>query len=279
MSPAEDAGHESTSTTPAERPIPHRMPAAFIGHGSPMNTLEDNRFTRAWVEFAATLPRPNAILAISAHWWTKGSAVTVMDAPRTIHDFSGFPPELFAVSYPAPGSLALASSVIGLLSPYTAVIADTAWGLDHGTWSVLARMFPAADIPVVQLSVDAGATTAQRVALGAALAPLRDEGVFILASGNVVHNLAMMSWHEPDTAFDWNTAFDDRAREIMTTDPIDIVTLHEHPAFSLAAPTPEHLQPLDYIAGLAVAAETTAEVLVDGPMMGSLSMTSYIVGS
>ncbi len=279
MSPAEDAGHEPTSTTPAERPLPLRMPAAFIGHGSPMNTLEDNRFTRAWVEFAATLPRPNAILAISAHWWTKGSAVTVMDAPRTIHDFSGFPPELSAVSYPAPGSLALASSVIGLLAPYTAVIADTAWGLDHGTWSVLAHMFPSADIAVVQLSVDAGATTAQRVALGAALTPLRDQGVFILASGNVVHNHAMMTWHDPDTALDWNTAFDDRARDIMTTDPIDIVTLHEHPAFSLAAPTPEHLQPLDYIAGLAVAAETTAEVLVDGPTMGSLSMTSYIVRS
>lgn len=279
MSPAENAGQEPASTTRSEQPVPHRMPAAFIGHGSPMNTLEDNRFTRAWAEFAATIPKPTAILAISAHWWTKGTAVTVMDAPRTIHDFSGFPPELSAVSYPAPGSLALASSVIGLLAPYTAVIADTAWGLDHGTWSVLAHMFPAADIAVVQLSVDAGATTAQRVALGAALTPLRDQGVFILASGNVVHNLAMMTRHEPDTALDWNTAFDDRAREIMTTDPIDIVTLHEHPAFSLAAPTPEHLQPLDYIAGLAVAAETTAEVLVDGPVMGSLSMTSYIVRS
>lgn len=279
MSSAEDAGRTPAATARTNEPNPSRMPAAFIGHGSPMNTLEDNRFTAAWQEFAGTLPRPSAILAISAHWWTKGTAVTVMDTPRTIHDFSGFPPELFAVSYPAPGSLPLASAVIELLGPLTAVIADTEWGLDHGTWSVLARMFPAADIPVVQLSVDAGATTAQRVALGAALAPLRDQGVFILASGNVVHNLGKLLWNEPDTAHDWNTSFDDRAREIMTTDPIDIVTLHEHPAFSLAAPTPEHLQPLDYIAGLAVAADATAEVLIDGPMMGSLSMTSYIVRS
>ena len=255
------------------------MPAAFIGHGSPMNALEDNRFTRVWVELAATIARPTAILAISAHWWTRGSAVTAMAAPRTIHDFSGFPPELFAVSYPAPGSPALAGSVIDLLGPLGPVTADMSWGLDHGSWSVLAPMFPAADIPVVQLSVDASATTAERVALGAALAPLRDQGVFIVASGNVVHNLGKLLWHEPDAALDWNTAFDDRAREIMTTAPADIVSLIEHPAYSLAAPTPEHLQPIDYIAGLAVAADTTAEVLVEGPMMGSLSMTSYLLRS
>lgn len=253
------------------------MPAVFIGHGSPMNALEDNRFTAAWIEFAGTLPRPRAILAISAHWWTRGTAVTAMSEPRTIHDFSGFPDELFAVSYPAPGAPDLAADIVERLAPLTPVIADTAWGLDHGTWSVLLRMFPAADIPVVQLSVDARATTADRIAIGAALAPLRREGVLILASGNVVHNLGLLQWHEPDAALDWNTEFEQAARSIMTTAPATIGQLSEHPHFRLAAPTPEHLQPIEYIAGVAAAAGTTAEVLVEGPMMGSLSMTSYLV--
>ena len=253
------------------------MPAAFIGHGSPMNALEDNRFTRAWIEFAASIPQPDAILTISAHWWTAGSAVTAMREPRTIHDFSGFPPELFAMTYPAPGSPELAATVIDLLSPHTEVLADTSWGLDHGTWSVLARMFPSADIPVVQLSVDASASIAQRLDLGGALAPLRDAGVLVLASGNVVHNLARLLWHDPQAALEWNTRFDDAVRAIMTSAPGEITSVVDHPDLELAAPTPEHLQPLDYIAGLAVAAGRPAEVLVDGPTMGSLSMTSYVV--
>lgn len=253
------------------------MPAFFIGHGSPMNALEDNRFTRAWIDIATSIPRPTAILAISAHWWTTGTAVTAMSAPRTIHDFSGFPPELFAMSYPAPGSPELAATVIDLLTPHTEVIADTGWGLDHGTWSVLARMFPAADIPVVQLSIDASVTTTHRLALGMALAPLRDDGVLIVASGNVVHNLGALRWHEPEGALEWNTAFDRTVREIMTTDPAGLVTLIDHPQYRLAAPTPEHLQPLEYLAGLAMAAGAPAEVLIEGPMMGSLSMTSYMV--
>lgn len=257
--------------------ITEATPAVFIGHGSPMNALEENRFTRAWREFAISIPRPAAILAISAHWWTNGSAVTVMSEPRTIHDFSGFPPELFAMSYPAPGSPELAAQVIELLAPHTTVEADTTWGLDHGTWSVLARMYPEADIPVVQLSIDASASTRERLDLGGALAPVRNAGVLILASGNVVHNLRKLLWHEPDAVFEWNTEFDTAVRRIMTTDPGDLPSLIEHRHHRLAVPTPEHFQPLDYIAGVAVAAGRPAEVLLEGSTMGSLSMTSYIL--
>jgi 4,5-DOPA dioxygenase extradiol len=261
------------------------MPAVFIGHGSPMNTLEHNRYTGAWHDFGRSLSanRPRAILAISAHWYVHGTAVTAMTRPRTIHDFAGFPDELFAVQYPAPGDPELAAELAEIvaaapMNPPTTVALDArSWGLDHGTWSVLAHMFPDADVPVVQLSVDSGAPLARHVELGAALAPLRERDVLIVASGNVVHNLRRLRWDDPDGAFDWNRTFDDDARAIMAKRPGDIAELGSHRHYQLAAPSPDHLLPLFYVAGLADAAGRGAEVLVDGYAMGSLSMTSYVL--
>ncbi len=258
---------------------PPPMPAAFIGHGSPMNALEPNRWTDAWSGFAASIPRPRSILAISAHWYINATAVTAMDAPPTIHDFYGFPPELFAVDYPAPGDPDLARRVVDLVAPTWVGRDVDSWGIDHGTWSVLAHMYPDADIPVVQLSIDASKPASYHVELGRALAPLRDEGVLIVGSGNVVHNLGRIDWQQPDSGADWNVGFDAAASELMRTRPGDIAELLEHPHHDLAAPTPDHLLPLFYIAGIAAAAEVGAEILVDGYTMGSLSMTSYAVAA
>jgi 4,5-DOPA dioxygenase extradiol len=252
------------------------MPAAFIGHGSPMNTLEDNRWTRAWRAFGRSTPRPTAVLALSAHWWGPGLAVTAMDRPRTIHDFAGFPDELFRVQYPAAGSRELADRVIDLAKPRT-MRADTAWGLDHGTWSILAHVYPDADVPVVQMSLDSTLSFDEHVALGAALAPLRDEGVLVLASGDIVHNLGVMDWGAAEAAFPWAQEFDDAARALLTTDPARLGSLVSHPHYRQAVPTAEHFVPALYIAGLAQAAGTGAEVLISGSAFGSISLTSYVV--
>jgi 4,5-DOPA dioxygenase extradiol len=254
------------------------MPAVFVGHGSPMNALEENRYTEAWRHFGSTIPRPRAILAVSAHWYINATAVTAMAEPKTIHDFFGFPDELFAVRYPAPGSRELADEIADLVEP-TWVGSDLdSWGLDHGTWSVLVHMFPDADIPVVQLSIDASKPFDYHVALGAQLAALRERGVLILGSGNIVHNLGLLQWNQPDAAFDWAREFNEHAIELMSTSPGDAAALHQHQRFPLAAPTPDHFIPLLYIAGLASAAGAPAEVLIDGYAMGSLSMTSVRVG-
>jgi 4,5-DOPA dioxygenase extradiol len=251
------------------------MPAAFIGHGSPMNTLERNRYTAAWAAFGASVPRPRAILAISAHWYINASAVTAMADPKTIHDFYGFPDELFAVDYPAPGDPELAAEVAELAKPTWIGLDHDSWGLDHGTWSVLVHAFPNADVPVVQLSINGAKPFEYHVALGAQLDQLRARGVLILGSGNVVHNLGLIRWDQPDTGFDWAHSFDEAAVELMTSAPDDIVALRDHHAFDLAVPTPDHFIPLLYLAGLASAAGRPAEVLVDGYAMGSLSMASY----
>ena len=254
------------------------MPAAFFGHGNPMNALERNRYTEAWHAFGRSVPRPRAILVISAHWYINATAVTAMPRPRTIHDFYGFPQQLFDVSYPAPGLPALFDEVSDIVKP-TWVGADIdSWGIDHGTWSVLVHAFPDADIPVVQLSINADKNFDYHIELGAKLAPLRDSGMLIIGSGNVVHNLAGVNRDMPDSGFDWAQRFDNDARQSMLDDPLNVARLDAHRAFRYAVPTQDHFLPLLYLAGLAGAGRENADVLVDGYTYGSLSMTAYTLG-
>jgi len=255
------------------------MPAAFIGHGNPMNTLEHNRYTEAWGAFGRSVPRPRAVLCVSAHWYVNSTAVTAMAQPRTIHDFFGFPDELFAVEYPAPGLPELAEEVADVVEPVWVGADADSWGLDHGTWSVLVHMFPEADIPVVQLSINAIEPFDFHVDLGARLAPLRERGVLVVASGNVVHNLRAVNWSTPDAGFDWAQRFDEDAKAAMTGTPGEIGRLRGHADFAAAVPTPDHYLPLLYLAGLADAAGTPADILIDGYAYGSLSMTSYTLGT
>jgi 4,5-DOPA dioxygenase extradiol len=257
---------------------PTRMPAAFFGHGSPMNALDDNRYTQAWRAFGRSVPRPRAILVVSAHWYIGATAVTAMPRPRTIHDFFGFPQPLFDVDYPAPGLPELADEVSDIVEP-TWVGADIdSWGIDHGTWSVLVHAFPDADIPVVQLSLNAMKPLDYHLDLGAKLAPLRDSGVLIVGSGNTVHNLAGANPHLPDEGYDWAQRFDDEAKALMLDDPAGVGRLDAHRDFDTAVPTPDHFLPLLYLAGLADAGRSdgaTTDVLIEGCAYGSLSMTAY----
>jgi 4,5-DOPA dioxygenase extradiol len=256
------------------------MPVIFFGHGNPMNAIEENAYTKAWVEIGRRLPRPKAILAVSAHWYLPATLVTAMDKPRTIHDFGGFPKPLSQVTYPAPGDAALAARVQELLAPVTTVQSDTHWGLDHGTWSVLCRVFPGADIPVVQLSIDETQPPPFHYELGKRLAPLRDEDVLVIGSGNLVHNLHTYAWgRHPVEPFDWAVRFEARAREFLLDrdhEPlIDYESLGRD-AF-LSIPTPDHYLPLLYV----IAQQRDTDRVgfpVEGVDGGSVSMLTVEIG-
>ena len=257
-----------------------RMPAIFFGHGNPMNALASNAFTRAWSAIGRALPRPRAILCISAHWYVPATAVTIAQTPRTIHDFGGFPAELFAVRYPAPGSQALATRVRELLAPVP-VLRDEGWGLDHGTWSVLVHVYPNADVPVVQLSIDETREAAWHYELARRLAPLRDEGVLIMGSGNLVHNLHTYAWGNPHLGpYDWAARFEEKARALLHAH--DFAPLVDYESLGrdaqLSAPTPDHYLPLVYV--LAQWRDGDAVTFpVEGFDGGSISMLAVAVGA
>ena len=244
-----------------------------------MNALQDNAWTRAWREIGAGIPRPRAVLAISAHWYVPGTAVTANERPRTIHDFGGFPPELFAVRYPAPGDPALAERVADLLSPLP-VRRDTGWGLDHGTWSVLRHVFPEADVPVAQLSIDESQEPEFHYELGKLLAPLRDEGVLLIGSGNLVHNLHAYAWgRHPAAPFDWAVRFEEETRVRIVAG--DVGPLLDYESLGndarLSVPTPEHFLPLLYILALRRPGEAV-NFPVEGVDGGSISMLTVRLG-
>jgi 4,5-DOPA dioxygenase extradiol len=251
-----------------------RMPAIFIGHGTPFNALQDNRFTQAWSAFGASIPKPAAILAISAHWYIGGTAATAMSAPPTVHDFSGFPRQMYEINYPAPGAPQLAAALRDLVDPVWVELDTGQWGLDHGTWSVLLHMFPEADVPVIQLSIDGLKPPAYHLELGRRLAPLRDQGVLVMGSGNIVHNLRLMDRSRPGDGPDWARAYDQLIqRYLQDGDDQALVEYERHANAQLAVPTPDHYLPLLYAAGLRRNDER-CEVIVEGLDIACVSMTS-----
>jgi len=254
-----------------------RMPVLFVGHGNPMNAIEENNFSRRWRGLASELPRPSAILCISAHWETEGTQVTAMETPPTIHDFGGFPEELYAARYPAPGSPPLAGQTRDAVKK-TAVGLDMEWGLDHGCWSVLKQMYPKADLPVVQLSLDRTQPASYHYKLAKELGPLRHTGVLILGSGNMVHNLRRIDFQSP-FGFDWaleaNALFKKLIDENRHEELVDYRSLGS--AVQLAVPTPEHYLPMLYALALKQAEEPLA-YFNDAPLAGSLTMTSFRIG-
>ncbi|MCL2898065.1 4,5-DOPA-extradiol-dioxygenase [Brenneria tiliae] len=256
-----------------------RMPALFLGHGSPMNVLENNPYTQAWQALGETLPRPKAIVAVSAHWYTRGTAVTAMEKPRTIHDFGGFPQALFDTQYPAPGSPELAEKIQRLLAPIPVAADGGEWGLDHGAWGVLIKMYPQADIPVVQLSVDGTQPAGYHYQLGRKLAALRDEGIMIVASGNVVHNLRMVKWDGEAEPYPWAVSFNQFVRDNLSYqgDNHPLINFMQHEGAALSNPTPDHYLPLLYVLGSWDGKEAVG-IPIDGIAMGSLSMLSVQVG-
>ena len=256
------------------------MPAVFFGHGSPMIALETNETTAAWKALADGWPRPKAILCVSAHWVTRGTAVTAMPRPKTIHDFGAFPKALFDVQYPAPGDVSLAERVKALLAP-TPVALDQQWGLDHGTWSVLCKAYPNADVPVVQLSMDATISDQRRFDIGRKLGALRDEGVLIMGTGNIVHNLGRMDWNARYGApYDWAQRFNDAMRAAIVEDRPERVIGYAAMGSdaSLSAPSPDHFWPLLYVLGARRTSEE-ARIITDHIEHGSLSMTGVVLGN
>lgn len=252
------------------------MPAGFLGHGNPMNALERNRYTDAWRAFGQAVPRPRAILVISAHWYTNATAVTAMPRPRTIHDFYGFPQELFDVEYPAPGAPDVAELIADVVKPTWVGMDIDSWGIDHGTWSVLLHAFPDASIPVVQLSLNAFKSFDHHLELGRKLSALREQGVLIIGSGNIVHNLRMVDSRNP-TPPDWALAFRDRVNGHIAAGEFRALADFESLADArLAAPTPEHYLPLLY--ALALARPGDDLELFNDDVWSTLSMTSLAIG-
>ena len=253
------------------------MPALFFGHGNPMNALQQNDWTNVWGTIGRSFPRPRAVLCISAHWYLPATLVTAMETPRTIHDFGGFPRELYQVQYRAPGSLELSARVQELLET---VGPDHSWGLDHGTWSVLCHVYPEADVPVVQLSIDETQPPSFHFDLGRRLAPLRDEEVLIVGSGNLVHNLHAYAWgrHTPEP-YDWAVRFEESAKDLMLADLFEPLIEYESLGRDalLAIPTPEHYLPLLYVLG-AKRENDPISFPVQGIDGGSVSMLSVQVG-
>ena len=255
------------------------MPAIFFGHGNPMNAISRNAFTEAWRRIGEQTARPKAILSISAHWYVPGTEVTVSTTPRTIHDFGGFPSELYQVQYPAPGAPALARQVQNLLAPLDVTLNDS-WGLDHGTWCVLKHVYPAADIPVVQLSIDETGPASFHFDIGGKLAPLREEGVLIVGSGNIVHNLHAYGWgRRSRDPYDWAVRFESAARDAMLAGQfrrlVDYESLGRDALLSI--PTPDHYLPLLYVLGCHRKGEGI-RFPVEGVDGGSISMLSVQVG-
>lgn len=257
-----------------------KMPVLFVGHGSPMNAIEDNEFSQYWKKLATEIEKPKAVLCISAHWLTKGTFVTAMEKPKTIHDFGGFPQSLFDVQYPAPGEPKIASETAKLITS-TTVALDHEWGLDHGTWSVVKHMYPNADIPVLQLSIDYNQPAQYHYDLSKQLSSLRKKGVLIIGSGNMVHNLGMVAWDRLNESygFDWaiemNTIFKKKIEENDHSALIDYQNLNV--AAKLAIPTPDHYYPLIYSLGLKEEKDSIS-FFNDKPVAGSLTMTSVRFG-
>jgi len=250
------------------------MPLLFLGHGSPMNAIEENEFSRGWKTIGKSIPKPNAILCISAHWETKGTFITAMDKPQTIHDFGGFPDELFAVQYPAPGSPALAMETKKIVTKIDLGL-DEKWGLDHGAWSVLKHLYPQADVPVIQMSLDYSQGPQYHYELAKELSALRKKGVLILGSGNMVHNLRMIDWKNPNGGYEWAQEANSKFKNLIQTGDhqsvVKYATLGK--SVELSVPSPEHYLPLLYILGLKQKDEKIS-FFNDKTVMGSISMTS-----
>jgi len=253
------------------------MPAVFIGHGSPMNAIEDTPYSRAWRALGEALPKPRAVLCVSAHYYRRGTAATANDKPPTIHDFGNFPRKLHEMLYPAPGDPGLAAEAARLLAP-TPVELDQGWGLDHGSWSILVHMYPKADIPVVELSVDEDKSPDEHFDLGTKLAPLRERGVLVMATGNVVHNLDRFN-PRMSGAFDWGERFDAHIRaSLEANDRAALVGYERHPDAALAAPDRDHFLPILYIAGVRHPDDPLTWVVDGGLEMGAVSMRAFRVG-
>ncbi len=254
------------------------MPAVFFGHGSPMNALGRNKYSEAWARIGESLPRPRAILAVSAHWYTRGTLITADEHPKTVHDFYGFPKALSEMEYPAPGDPKLVERVRQALAPIP-VQPDRSWGLDHGTWSVLVHVYPKADIPVLQLSIDATRPEQFHYELGAKLATLRDEGVLVAGFGNIVHNLQAMRRTQDAAPYDWAERFQSAIRKALVERDHDALVHWDRLGEDarLSAPTPEHYLPLLYVAGAQRPGETVS-IPVDGVDLGSISMLCAVVG-